>query len=237
MPFSVILFRGLGFVFSPALTAALKRRELLPRYIVRYRVVGGRAMTKSKNPALVELDALAAPLYHALGLTLTRWQFVETGMFILAHAIIGADYKYSSRAFFRFRNADAKLQFLNDLCEAHFPETVLKAEWKLLHNRLKDSIRFRNYLAHFEVSYVRDRKYLPPDDPPVILVAHHMDEKARDKPLVRVVNLTELNTWGENYRALARALILFTKRHFSLEKLRATHLPPAWLHFLATDAI
>jgi hypothetical protein len=43
-----------------------------------------------KNPALIKLDAVAAPLYHAMGQTLTRWQFTEAGMFLLAHAIIWA---------------------------------------------------------------------------------------------------------------------------------------------------
>lgn len=190
-----------------------------------------------KNPALSALDTLAAPFYHAMGMTMARWQFTETGMFLLAHAIMGTDYKYSSRAFFRFRNADAKLQFLNDLCQAHFQEPTAKAEWKLLHKKLKNSISFRNYLAHFEISYIRDHKYIPAGDPPVVLVPHHMEDKVRGQLTVKSVNLTELIQWGENYRALARSLISVVQQHFSLETLRSTHLPPAWLHFLATDSI
>lgn len=160
-----------------------------------------------KNPALSQLDTVAAPFYHAMGMTLTRWQFTETGMFLLAHAIMGTDYKYSSRAFFRFRNADAKLQFLNDLCEAHFPEPIAEAEWRPLQKQLKKSISFRNCLAHFEISYVSDHKYVPAGDPPVVLVPHHMEDKIHGQPMVKAVNLTELNQWGENYRALARDLI------------------------------
>ncbi len=191
----------------------------------------------AKNPALSVLDSVAAPFYHAMGMTFTRWQFAEAGMFLLAHAIMATDYKYSSRAFFRFRNADAKLQFLDDLCEAYFTETVAEADWRPLRKNLKDAISFRNCLAHFEISYVRDHEYVPAGDPPVVLVPHHMEDKARDKPTVRAVNLTEMKQWGENYRALARSLISLVQRHFSLETLRATHLPPTWLHFLATDSI
>ena len=187
-----------------------------------------------KNPALIKLDDIAAPLYHAMGQTLTRWQFTETGMFLLAHAIMGADYKYSSTAFFRLKGADAKLQFLDELCEIHFAEAVIQAEWRPLRKQLRESINFRNCLAHFEINYVRSRKYIPKGDPPVILSPHHLDTRASGKPEVRAVNLTELTQMGENYRALTNSLISLVRRHFSLEKLLATHLPPHWQQFLAT---
>lgn len=186
-----------------------------------------------KNPSLAQLDIIAAPLYHAMGQTLTRWQFTETGMFLLAHAIMGAEYKYTSVAFFRLKGADAKMQLLDELCEGHFSQSVIETEWRPLRTQLRECIKFRNSLAHFEINYVRDRKYVPKGDPPVVLTPHHMDV-ARTGPLVRAVNLTELNQMGENYRALTNSLIFLVRRHFSLEKLLATHLPPHWQQFLAT---
>ena len=184
-----------------------------------------------KNPMLTKLDDIAAPLYHAMGQTLTRWQFVETGMFLLAHAIMGTDYKYSSTAFFRLKGADMKLQFLDELCERHFGNSE---EWRTLRKQLRETIKFRNTLAHFEISYVGDRKYVPAGDPPVVLTPHHMDLSAFDKPLVQAVNLSEMKQVGENCRALSHELISMVRRHFSLEKLLATHLPPRWQQFLAT---
>ena len=156
-------------------------------------------------------------------------------MFLLAHAIMGSDYKYTSIAFFRLKGADTKMQFLEELCEAHFSEPVMEKEWRPLRIQLRECIKFRNSLAHFEINYVRDQKYIPEGDPPVVLTPHHMDVMSSGKPQVRAVNLTELNQMGENYRAVARNLIAVVQRHFSLETLRATHLPPAWLRFLATD--
>jgi hypothetical protein len=188
-----------------------------------------------KNPSLIILDDIAAPLYHAMGQTLTRWQFTETGMFLLAHAIMGTDYKYSSTAFFRLKGADMKLQFLDDLCEHYFDASILEKEWRPLRTLLRESIGFRNSLAHFEISYVRDWKFVPKGDPPVVLTPHHMDLRAYDKPQVRAVNLSELKQMGENYRVLTRDLIQIVRDHFSLEKLRATHLPQHWLLFLETD--
>jgi hypothetical protein len=191
----------------------------------------------SGNATLDALDAVGAPLYHALGRTLTRWQFVESGMFLVAHAILGTDYKLTSAAFFRFKNADAKFQFLDDLCEAHFDKTVIEKDWRPLAVKLRECIGFRNCLAHFEMNLVSDPKYVPKGDPPVVLSPHHMDVKSFGKSQVRAVNLTELNQMGENYRVLARSLILLVREHFALEKLRATHLPPAWRRFLETVAI
>jgi hypothetical protein len=192
------------------------------------------ANPRKPNPSLVRLDTIAAPLYHAMGQTLTRWQFTETGMFLLAHAIMNTDYKYSSTAFFRLKGADMKLQFLDELCEGYFAAPIIEAEWKPLRTQLRESINFRNCLAHFEISYVADRKYVPKGDPPVILSPHHMDLRAFGKPQVRVVNLSELKQMGENCRALTHSLISVVQRHFSLEKLRATHLPPHWMQYLAT---
>jgi hypothetical protein len=186
-----------------------------------------------KNPALIKLDAIAAPLYHAMGQTLTRWQFTEAGMFLLAHAIMGTDYKYSSTAFFRLKGADMKLQFLDELCEHHFEASILEKEWGPIRTRLRESIKFRNRLAHFEISYVADRKYVPEGDPPVVLTPHHMDIKARGgKAEVTAVNLSELKQMGEDCRALSLNLIDLVRRHFSPEMLRATCLPPHWLQFL-----
>jgi hypothetical protein len=187
-----------------------------------------------RNPVLVKLDTIAAPLYHAMGQTLTRWQFTETGMFLLAHAIMNTDYKYSSTAFFRLKGADMKFQFLDELCEGYFAAPIIEAEWKPLRTQLRESIKFRNCLAHFEICYVADRKYVPKGDPPVVLSPQHMDLGAFGKPEVRAVNLSELKQMGENYRALASSLVSIVQRHFSLERLRATHLPPRWQLYLAT---
>ncbi len=144
-----------------------------------------------KNPALSLLDNLAVQFYQAIGMTLTRWQFTEAGMFLLAHAIMATEYKYSSRAFFRFKNADAKFQFLDKLCEAHFPSSTLENEWNQMRTQLSNGIKFRNCVAHYEISYVSDVKHVPDGDPPVVLVPHHLDHRIHDEPMIRAVNLTE----------------------------------------------
>jgi len=73
-----------------------------------------------------ELDALTESLDHAMGRAIARWQHVETGMFLLAHAIMRTDYKYSSSAFYMLKGADMKQQLLSRLCEAHFSPQILE---------------------------------------------------------------------------------------------------------------
>jgi hypothetical protein len=54
------------------------------------------------------LETIIAPFYRAVGKASARWQRVEAGLFILAHAIMQTDYQYSSIVFFHIRSADSK---------------------------------------------------------------------------------------------------------------------------------
>lgn len=191
-------------------------------------------MSDSVPKSAAELDAMAAPLYQAMGRAMGRWQYVETGMFILAHAIMGADYKYSSAAFYLLKGADMKLQLLTRLCEAHFDEAVLKAEWSPLRKEIKAAIGFRNGLAHFEVNYMPNRQFLGPYDPPIILSSHHLDAKASGGPTVSAASTSELNQAAAEWLILSRRLLQFVGVHFSLEALLATHLPHQWQQQLSS---
>jgi len=181
-----------------------------------------------------QLDELAAPLYEGLGRSLAKWQYVETSMFILAHAIMRCEYKYSSTAFYLLRGADIKLQLLNRLCEAHFSKELLKREWEPTYKDLSNAIKFRNGLAHFEVNYFKDpeRKYLKEGDPPVVLSPHHTDVRESGKPMVKGAMLHNLNEAAALHVILAQRLVSLVRRHFSPEELRATQLPHQWLRLL-----
>ena len=53
------------------------------------------------------IEATIAPFYHAIGRATARWQHVEAGLFVLAHAIMQTDYKYSSVVFLHIQNTDS----------------------------------------------------------------------------------------------------------------------------------
>lgn len=179
------------------------------------------------------LEEVAGPLYRGLGRALTKWQYVETGLFLLTHAIMRCDYKYSSTAFYMLKGGDMKLQLTNRLCEAHFSDSDLKNHWTPTYKDLKNGIVFRNGLAHFEINLITDPRGLRPGDPPVVLTPHHTDVRESGKPLVKAAFLTELNQAGEFYTKLAQRLVSLIRHHFSIEDLRATQLPPQLLQFLS----
>jgi hypothetical protein len=181
-----------------------------------------------------QVEEMAAPLYRGLGRALARWQHVEAGMFLLSHAIFGTDYKFSSTAFYMLKGANMKLDLLDRLCQAHFSSDIITNEWKPTLKELRAALDFRNGLAHFEVNYITDPAVLKNGDPPVGLSPHHLDVRESAKPTVRLATVTDLNQAAELYLRLSRHLFGMVQRHFPLEKLRSTHLPPPILQFLAT---
>lgn len=180
-----------------------------------------------------ELDGIAIPLYQAMGRAIARWQYVECGMFILSHAIMQTQYKYSSVAFYMLKGADMKQQLLSRLCEAHFTPEILEREWKPIKKQIKSGITFRNGLAHFEVSFMPDRQYLGPNDPPVVLCGHHLNYAVSSQPFVKAANMSELNQAASEWLILSRQLLQFVLSHFSIDDLRKTELPFVWVEMLS----
>ena len=100
---------------------------------------------------------------------MSRWQHVEAGMFLVAHAIMGTEFKYTSTIFFLINSADLKLRLVDGLCKQCFNENQFKSNWQPTAKDIKSAIKFRNGVAHFEPNFVTDRSYLEPNEPPVVL--------------------------------------------------------------------
>jgi hypothetical protein len=179
-----------------------------------------------------QLEEMAGPFYRGMGRAVARWQHVETGMFLLAHAIMGTNYKYSSTAYYMLNGANMKLQLVDRLCQAHFTKEVLKNEWAPTVEDIRNALKFRNGLAHFEVAYITDRSIMKPGDPPIALTSNHLDVRAAAKDSIPAATLSQITEAAELYLKLGRRLIWLVQRHFSPEALRATHLPPRWLQYL-----
>jgi hypothetical protein len=86
------------------------------------------------------LETIIAPFYRAVGKASARWQRVEAGLFILAHAIMQTAYQYSSIVFFHIRSADSKVKLVDRLCHAHFDKTIIKKEWTPLLKDLNSAV-------------------------------------------------------------------------------------------------
>lgn len=180
------------------------------------------------NPAVPisnPIEQTAAPFYHALGRAIAHWQNVEAGLFVLAHAILGADYRYSSLVFFHIQSADSKLQLIDRLCREKFSPQIVEREWKPLYRDLITGKNFRNSLAHFEANWVFDLSQFRPGDPPIVLAPHHLDTTRIKNETVKGATTADLANAASEYTDFSRRLFYFVCRHFPLETLRATHLP------------
>src|SRR3954451_6787438 len=98
---------------------------------------------------------------------MSRWQYVETGMFLLFHGLSSSSFLESSRQFFEtdwkklrerqklhgkkdLSTIGKKLSEINALCRARLPPEIVSECWESLHIKLKEHRDIRNAIAHFE---------------------------------------------------------------------------------------
>ena len=134
------------------------------------------------------IEATIAPFYHAIGRATARWQHVEAGLFVLAHAIMQTDYKYSSVVFLHIQSAASKVKLVDRLCHAHFDKTIIKNEWTPLLKDLNSAVAVRNSIAHWEANFILDVCVLEPWESPIALTPHHLEVTSKNTPSARPAN-------------------------------------------------
>jgi hypothetical protein len=141
-------------------------------------------------------DQSIAPFYHAIGRAMARWQHVEAGLFVLAHAIMQTDYKYSSVVFLHIQSAASKVKLVDRLCHAHFDKTIIKNEWTPLLKDLNSAVAVRNSIAHWEANFILDVSVLEPWESPIALTPHHLDVRAQADTRGATTNALKSNSRG-----------------------------------------
>jgi hypothetical protein len=190
----------------------------------------GATMPNATESDQETLETIIAPFYRAIGRASARWQHIEAGLFVLAHAIMQTDYKYSSVVFFHIKSADSKVQLVDRLCRAYFDKTTIREEWTPLLKDLNSAVGIRNSIAHWEANFTLDVSVLEPWEPPIALTPHHLDAIAQTETRGSTTN--KLNHTADEFLALAIRLLRFVAPHFSDKALRATNLPPRLLLYL-----
>jgi hypothetical protein len=69
----------------------------------------------SLPPPVIPDSKAAEEMYRALGKALTRWQYIETGLYLIAHCLMETEHQVSSLAFFQIKSAENKLAFVDRL--------------------------------------------------------------------------------------------------------------------------
>ncbi len=165
---------------------------------------------------------ITAPFYRAVGQAACRWQHIEAAMFVLCHALLNTDYRYSSTVFFHIKSADAKAQLIDSLCRVHFQEPANKGEWSPLLKQIKDAIRSRNKIAHYEANYLLNVDWLDPSNPPIALTPHHLDANSQENPNTTAIETKDLNCLAEDWLRLSRQILGFVIAHFDIAQLQKT---------------
>lgn len=158
-----------------------------------------------------------AEMHRAIGEGMMRWQYIESGLFVIAHGLMRTEYKISSLAFFQIKSGENKLAFVDRLIFETLKQHPRVKFWKPIYQEVKEALDFRNDLAHFEI-FCLDEKHKaamePPTKYPVAISSNHLDEhKRRHGGMIKALSVELIKHNSEALRRTAYALIYFAIDH------------------------
>ena len=177
-----------------------------------------------------------AGLYSALGKGLAQWQYIETGLYLIAFHLMDTDHESCSLAFFQIKNAENKLTFIDRLVYHKIPQWTRLNVWKPISAEISNAIDFRNALAHFEIFFLTDdefKKIQPPTKFRCVLSPHHLDHHAKRGGVVKALAIEVIEHNADELRLIAYRLVYFVLDHAPQTEKLATSLPPRlrqWLN-------
>jgi hypothetical protein len=170
---------------------------------------------------------IPAELHRALGHALTNWQYVETGMFVLAHAMLGTDYPRTSAVFFHIQSASSKLQLIDKLLRLEFDDKWIKDNWqKGIRNEITRTIDVRNGLAHFEAVLLNPKDSAEMTKFPAAIMPHRLDVLAERDGQIKGLFVETLHETAEACLRTARRQIVFGSTSLPRWTPQLERLPP-----------
>jgi hypothetical protein len=180
-------------------------------------------------------------LYQAIGRSLARWQYIETGLFLIAFTILNTTAKNCSLTFFGIKSAENKLALADRLTFHHMNQRAHNVYWRPISKSISDYIPFRNSMAHFEVSFLKEEgigKVTPHTKFRHILTPHHLDEHAARGGTIKSFSVEAIDKNADTIREISYSLVYFLIDHFpNLERQQAS-IPPhlaQWLDQFRKD--
>lgn len=168
-----------------------------------------------------------------VGRAITRWQYVETGLYIVAHCMLDTGHREASIAFFHVDSARSKVSLTDKLCRAVLPQATYQSAWLPLKKNINAAVDIRNGLAHFDVML------LPPEAMPdlkgqteypiALTINSHAPTDGTD---IKALFSEQVREASEEFRRLAEALLRFVPDHIPDWQRRAARLPQETLQVL-----
>jgi hypothetical protein len=118
---------------------------------------------------------------EALGRAFTRWQHVETALYLLGHGLMRTSPEVASIAFFHIRSATNKVVLLDKLCAHVLSESIYRKHWVPLRKSLANPIEIRNSMAHFEIVWIDDEHAKSITELNVMIYTHHLDTHSNSR--------------------------------------------------------
>ncbi len=169
--------------------------------------------------------SLSAEFQEALGMTLSRWQHIETSMFVVFHLTLGVELKLSSAVFFHIKSGGSKLDLVDKLLRVQATE-VVQIAWKPIYKEISHWLEWRNAMAHFETSFSKTRVVDGERSWEYIMTSHHLDLCSITESGQKGFNLPALIELAAEYVEGSRKIFKFCKTAFPDWKERSVGLPP-----------
>lgn len=175
--------------------------------------------------------------HRAVGHALTRWQYVETGLYILSHCLMGTKHQHSSTVFFHIESARSKLSLTDKLCKLELSQDAYQRHWRPLKKDINAANDVRNGLAHFDVAF------LDPDEIkntgqttayPIMLCPNSHDETASPDGRSKALFVETLQKTAVEFHELTQRLLEFVPAHIPDWQLRTKSLPQETQQILAS---
>lgn len=155
-------------------------------------------------------EAARDRLYFVLGMGLARWQHVESALFLVTHYAMQVEFEQSSKKFFGERTAGPKLKFADEHLKSRLHKEAYNNVWLKLKGEIEEIIKFRNALAHFEVSFLPSLDaYANKTEFPVLVSPHHNDIGAAKNGWVECLFIEEIEANAAEMSDMTYRLIYF----------------------------
>jgi hypothetical protein len=187
-------------------------------------------------PPIVPFPDDQKRIYQALGQALARWQYIESGLFLVAFGLMGTDQKICSLTFFQIKSAENKLSFVERLSFHKLSQHTRTKFWKPIADDIGKAIKFRNAMAHFEVSFLNNEgfdKIKPKSKHRYIISSHHLDEHEKRSGSTKALTVESLDDISEYFRIISYKLVYFVVDHLPNVLQQEASLEPRFQHWLA----
>lgn len=168
-------------------------------------------------------------MYQALGRGLVSWQYIETALYLIALALMGADPTSCSLAFFQIKAAEAKLTLVDRLILHKLTQRTRTEFWRPISDEIRDAIDFRNALAHFESFTLSDdelAKCSPKTAFRSVLSPNHLDHHAKRSGSVKILSIETMEQNAHELRVIAFRLMYFLVDHIPHSETLSASLEP-----------